>query len=63
MNIEKGAPQGTPFAPPPAVDESSFIHWQMIHHGSDYPVFDRIEKRKVLQTSVDVGLEHFLFIS
>ena len=27
------------------------------------PVFDRIEKRKVLQTSVDVGLEHFLFIS
>ena len=28
-----------------------------------YPVFDRIEKRKVLQTSVDVGLEHFLFIS
>ena len=29
----------------------------------DNPVFDRIEKRKVLQTSVDVGLEHFLFIS
>ena len=38
-DIEKGAPQGTPFAPPPAVDESSLTHWQMIHHGSDYNHF------------------------
>lgn len=39
------------------------VYYETLQDCKEIPVFDRIEKRKVLQTSVDVGLEHFLFIS
>lgn len=39
MNIEKGAPQGTPSHLRRQWSESSLIHWQMIHHGYDYNHF------------------------